>query len=205
MQDNQVKKERKPMTPEQIEALKARLMKAREAKIERDKKRYEYNKEEVKTEAIKKRALTKVKKLVDAGTLKEEELQKVLPVNQQAKQEVKEVGSSSLEKKVADVIPFEEPLPSKPINIPKPGFLSHEAPRKLGDAPKKSKDKDRFLKIVYYKEPSKAALKKLQKIQESSSDDESSDEEPANNQNVNQTTTSTEDDYYRSLARQFFN
>ncbi|MBM3403121.1 MAG: hypothetical protein FJY21_12610, partial [Bacteroidetes bacterium] len=175
-------------------------MKAREAKIERDKKRYEYNKEEVKTEAIKKRALTKVKKLVDAGTLKEEELQKVLPVNQQAKQEVKEVGSSSLEKKVADVIPFEEPLPSKPINIPKPGSLSHEAPRKLGDAPKKipdvipfeeplpqpgslsheaprklgdapkkSKDKDRFLKIVYYKEPSKAALKKLQKIQESSS------------------------------------
>jgi len=209
------------MTPEQIEALKARLMKAREAKIERDKKRYEYNKEEVKTEAIKKRALTKVKKLVDAGTLKEEELQKVLPVNQQAKQEVKEVVSSSLEKKVADVIPFEEPLPSKPINISKPGSLSHEAPRKLGDAPKKipdvipfeeplpqpkkSKDKDRFLKIVYYKEPSKAALKKLQKIEESSSDDESSDEEPANNQNVNQTTTSTEDDYYRSLARQFFN
>ena len=236
MQDNQVKKERKPMTPEQIEALKARLMKAREAKIERDKKRYEYNKEEVKTEAIKKRALTKVKKLVDAGTLKEEELQKVIPgslsheaprklgdapMNKEVKQEVKEVGSSSLEKKVADVIPFEEPLPSKPINIPKPGSLSHEAPRKLGDAPKKipdvipfeeplpqpkkSKDKDRFLKIVYYKEPSKAALKKLQKIQESSSDDESSDEEPANNQNVNQTTTSTEDDYYRSLARQFFN
>ena len=70
------------------------------------------------------------------------------------------------------------------------------------NAPKKTKDKDRFLKIVYYKEPSKAALKKLQKIQESSSDDESSDEEHAN-QNVNQTTT--EDDYYRLLARQFFN
>lgn len=84
-------------------------------------------------------------------------------------------------KKIPDVIPFEEPLPQ----------------------PKKSKDKDRFLKIVYYKEPSKAALKKLQKIQESSSDDESSDEEHANTQNVNQTTT--EDDYYRSLARQFFN
>jgi len=194
------------MTPEQIEALKARLMKAREAKIERDKKRYEYNKEEVKTEAIKKRALTKVKKLVDAGTLKEEELQKVLPVNQQAKQEVKEVVSSSLEKKVADVIPFEEPLPSKPINIPKPKKIPDVIPfEEPLPQPKKSKDKDRFLKIVYYKEPSKAALKKLQKIQESSSDDESSDEEPANNQNVNQTTTSTEDDYYRSLARQFFN
>ena len=204
MQANQVKKERKPMTPEQIEALKARLMKAREAKIERDKKRYEYNKEEVKTEAIKKRALTKVKKLVDAGTLKEEELQKVLPVNQQAKQEVKEVDSSSLEKKVADVIPFEEPLPSKPINIPKPKKIPDVIPfEEPLPQPKKNKDKDRFLKIVYYKEPSKAALKKLQKIQESSSDDESSDEEPANNQNVNQTIN--ENDYYRSLARQFFN
>ena len=217
MQANQVKKERKPMTPEQIEALKARLMKAREAKIERDKKRYEYNKEEVKTEAIKKRALTKVKKLVDAGTLKEEELQKVLPVNQEVKQEVKKSGSSSLEKKVADVIPFEEPLPSKPINIPKPKKIpdvipfeepaltcgSSEARSAPLPQPKKNKDKDRFLKIVYYKEPSKAALKKLQKIQESSSDDESSDEEHANTQNVNQTTT--EDDYYRSLARQFFN
>ena len=217
MQANQVKKERKPMTPEQIEALKARLMKAREAKIERDKKRYEYNKEEVKTEAIKKRALTKVKKLVDAGTLKEEELQKVLPVNQEVKQEVKESGSSSLEKKVADVIPFEEPLPSKPITIPKPKKIpdvipfeepalpcgSSEARSAPLPKPQKNKDKDRFLKIVYYKEPSKAALKKLQKIQESSSDDESSDEEHANTQNVNQTTT--EDDYYRSLARQFFN
>jgi len=192
------------MTPEQIEALKARLMKAREAKIERDKKRYEYNKEEVKTEAIKKRALTKVKKLVDAGTLKEEELQKVLPVNQQAKQEVKEVGSSSLEKKVADVIPFEEPLPSKPINIPKPKKIPDVIPfEEPLPQPKKSKDKDRFLKIVYYKEPSKAALKKLQKIQESSSDDESSDEEPANNQNVNQTTTSTADDYYRHWLDSF--
>ena len=207
------------MTPEQIEALKARLMKAREAKIERDKKRYEYNKEEVKTEAIKKRALTKVKKLVDAGTLKEEELQKVLPVNQEVKQEVKESGSSSLEKKVADVIPgslsheaprklgdtpFEELLPSKPINIPNPKKIPDVIPfEEQLPKPQKNKDKDRFLKIVYYKEPSKAALKKLQKIQESSSDDESSDEEHANTQNVNQTTT--EDDYYRSLARQFFN
>ena len=149
MQANQVKKERKPMTPEQIEALKARLMKAREAKIERDKKRYEYNKEEVKTEAIKKRALTKVKKLVDAGTLKEEELQKVLPMNQEVKQEVKESGSSSLEKKVADVIPFEEPLPSKPITIPKPKKIPDVIPfEEPLPKPRKNKDKDRFLKII---------------------------------------------------------
>jgi hypothetical protein len=172
MQANQVKKERKPMTPEQIEALKARLMKAREAKIERDKKRYEYNKEEVKAEAIKKRALTKVKKLVDAGALKEEELQKVLPVNKEVKQEVKEAGALSLDKKVADVIPgslsheaprklgdtpFEEPalpcgsrapLPSKPINIPKPNKISDvipfEEPLPQPGSLKKNKDKDRF-------------------------------------------------------------
>jgi hypothetical protein len=157
MQANEVKKERKPMTPEQLEVLKARLMKAREAKITRDKKRYEYNKEKVKIEMVKKRALTKVKKLVDAGTLKEEELQKVMPVKQEVKKETP----------IPVEIPFEEPLPSKPVNIPKPkktpDVIPFEEPL---PKPKKNKDKDRFLKIVYYKEPSKAALKKLQKIQD---------------------------------------
>ena len=194
MQANEVKKERKPMTPEQLEALKARLMKAREAKIERDKKRYEYNKEEVKIEMVKKRALTKVKKLVDAGTLKEEELQKVLPVKQEVKNEMP----------IPVEIPFEEPLPSKPVNIPKPkkapDVIPFEEPL---PKPKKNKDKDRFLKIVYYKEPSKAALKKLQKIQDSSSEDESSDDE---NDQSNKAINKPSDDhlYYQSLARQFF-
>ena len=193
MQANEVKKVRKPMTPEQLEVLKARLMKAREAKITRDKKRYEYNKEEVKIEMVKKRALTKVKKLVDAGTIKEEELQKVLPVKQEVKKETP----------IPVEIPFEEPLPSKPVSIPKPkktpDVIPFEEPL---PKPKKNKDKDRFLKIVYYKEPSKAALKKLQKIQDSSSEDESSDEETST-KNVNQSTNG--DNYYRSLARQFFN
>ena len=143
MQANEVKKVRKPMTPEQLEVLKARLMKAREAKITRDKKRYEYNKEEVKIEMVKKRALTKVKKLVDAGTLKEEELKKVLPVKQEVKNETL----------IPVEIPFEEPLPSKPISIPKPkktpDVIPFEEPL---PKPKKNKDKDRFLKIVYYKE-----------------------------------------------------
>jgi len=194
MQANEVKKERKPMTPEQLEALKARLMKAREAKIERDKKRYEFNKDEVKKEAVKKRALTKVKKLVDAGTLKEEELQKVLP----AKQEVKNEMPIPVE------IPFEEPLPSKPVNIPKPKIVPDVIPfEEPLPKPKKNKDKDRFLKIVYYKEPSKAALKKLQKIQDSSSEDESSDDE---NDQSNKAINKPSDDhlYYQSLARQFF-
>ena len=196
MQANEVKKERKPMTPEQLEVLKARLMKAREAKITRDKKRYEYNKEEVKIEMVKKRALTKVKKLVDAGTIKEEELQKVLPVKQEVKKETP----------IPVEIPFEEPLPSKPVNIPKPkktpDVIPFEEPL---PKPKKNKDKDRFLKIVYYKEPSKAALKKLQKIQDSSSEDESSDDEnEETSSNGKPISQPSKDDYYRTLARQFF-
>jgi hypothetical protein len=194
MQANEVKKERKPMTPEQLEVLKARLMKAREAKITRDKKRYEYNKEEVKIEMVKKRALIKVKKLVDAGTLKEEELKKVLPV----KQEVK------IETPIPVEIPFEETLPSKPVSIPKPKKTPDVIPfEKPLPKPKKNKDKDRFLKIVYYKEPSKTALKKLQKIQDSSSEDESSDDESDQSSKV---INKPSDDhlYYQSLARQFF-
>ena len=189
MQANEVKKVRKPMTPEQLEILKARLMKAREVKIERDKKRYDFNKDEFKIQMVNKRALTKVKKLIDAGTLKEEELKKVLPVKQE----------------MPVVIPFEEPLPSKPVSIPKPkktpDVIPFEEPL---PKPRKNKDKDRFLKIVYYKEPSKTALKKLQKIQDSSSDDESSDESI---EQSNKTIKQPSDDhmYYRSLARHFFN
>ena len=194
MQANEVKKERKPMTPEQLEVLKARLMKAREAKIERDKKRYEFNKEEVKIEMVKKRALTKVKKLVDAGTLKEEELKKVLLV----KHEVK------IETPIPVEIPFEEPLPSKPVSIPKPKKTPDVIPFEESlPKPKKNKDKDRFLKIVYYKEPSKAVLKKLQKIQDSSSEDESSDDESDQSSKfINK--PSDDHLYYQSLARQVF-
>ncbi len=201
MQGNEVKKERKPMTPEQIEALKVRLMKAREAKVERDKKRYEFNKEEVKKEAIKKRALNKVKNLVDAGTLKEEEVTKVLPGSIQSN---KEEDFKEINLKSPDIIPFEEPLPSSPITIQKvkkiPDVIPFEEPL---PKQKKNKEKDRFLKIVYYKEPSKSALKKLQKINESSSgsDDDSSDVENNNDSSK----IHSQDDYYRSLARQFFN
>ena len=211
MQANEVKKERKPMTPEQLEVLKALLMKAREAKITRDKKRYEYNKEEVKIEMVKKRALTKVKKLVDAGTLKEEELKKVLPVKQEVKIETpipveipfEEQSKSNLDSKIKDVS-FIEPLPSKPVSIPKPKKTPDVIPFEESlPKPKKNKDKDRFLKIVYYKEPSKAALKKLQKIQDSSSEDESSDDESDQSSKfINK--PSDDHLYYQSLARQFF-
>jgi regulator of PEP synthase PpsR (kinase-PPPase family) len=43
-------KPKKEMTPEQLEILKARLIKAREAKLTRDNKRYVANKEQIKEE-----------------------------------------------------------------------------------------------------------------------------------------------------------
>ena len=57
------------------------------------------------------------------------------------------------------------------------------------------------MKLVYYKEPSKKTLKKLEKLQESSSssDESSEDEAPVKQQQVND-----EDAYYRALARKLY-
>ena len=57
------------------------------------------------------------------------------------------------------------------------------------------------MKLVYYKEPSKKTLKKLEKLQESSSssDESSEDEAPVRHQQV-----SNEDDYYRALAKRLY-
>ena len=103
-------------------------------------------------------------------------------------------------------VPFEEELPpprgtgwkytkSNPIDIP------HKP------------EKNRFLKLVYYKEPSKKALKKLQKLQESSSSSssEDSDSEPefkpvppqGRKQQVNKA-EADEDAYYRALAKKLY-
>ena len=68
------------------------------------------------------------------------------------------------------------------------------------DIPKK-KEKDRFMKLIYYKEPSKKTLKKLEKLQESSSssDESSEDEAPIVKQQAND-----EDAYYRALAKRLY-
>ena len=66
----------------------------------------------------------------------------------------------------------------------------------------KKKEKERFMKLVYYKEPSKKTLKKLEKLQESSSSsDESSSEDEAP---VRQPQVNNEDEYYRALARKLY-
>ncbi len=113
-------------------------------------------------------------------------------------------------------MPFEKPLPKKrvpkpkPVEqpaeilfekpLPKPKGMGWKYPAEPIDIPQK-KDKDRFMKLVCYKEPSKKTLKKLEKLQESSSssDESSEDEAPVRHQQV-----SNEDDYYRALAKRLY-
>ena len=114
-------KPRKEMTHEQIEILKARLMKARESKLNKKRIFYVENKEEIKGVALKKRTLNKIKTLVDNGAVKEEELMAYLP----KKDTVKEEASTK-------EIPFEEPLPAKRVpkmkQQPQPEIIPFEEP-----------------------------------------------------------------------------
>ena len=172
---------KKEMTPEQLEILKARLMKAREAKMTRDNKRYVANKEQIKEEGLKKRTMNKVKALVSKGAVKEEELKEILPKKEEEPKQIpinKVVDDSSRASTIVDEItkeiPFEKPLPKKrapkPKPEPQPEVIPFEKelptpkskPHGMGwkypadpiDIPKK-KEKDRFMKLIYYKEPSK--------------------------------------------------
>ncbi len=175
-------KERKPMTPEQLEALKARLMKARDAKLARVKGAVA-----VKDEVIKQIPITKVvneivKELPFDKPLPKKRIPKPKPVKQ------------------PDIIPFEEPLPK-----PKPHGMGWKMPNSEPiDIPQK-KDKNRFCKIVYYSEPSKKTLKKLNKIQDSSSSESESSDEPERQEPVNtRQPISNEDEYYKQLAKKFY-
>lgn len=212
-------KPKKEMTAEQLEILKARLMKAREAKLTRDNKRYVANKEQIKEEGLKKRTMNKVKALVSKGAVKEEELKEILPKKEEEKkEEPKQIPINKVVDEIAKEIPFEKPLPKKRVPKPKPEpqpevipfekELPKPKPHGMGwkypadpiDIPKK-KDKDKFMKLVYYKEPSKKTLKKLEKLQESSSssDESSEDEAPIVKQQAND-----EDAYYRALAKRLY-
>jgi hypothetical protein len=212
-------KPKKEMTAEQLEILKARLMKAREAKLTRDNKRYVANKEQIKEEGLKKRTMNKVKALVSKGAVKEEELKEILPKKEEEKkEEPKQIPINKVVDEIAKEIPFEKPLPKKRVPKPKPEAqpevipfekeLPKPKPHGMGwkypadpiDIPKK-KDKDKFMKLVYYKEPSKKTLKKLEKLQESSSssDESSEDEAPIVKQQAND-----EDAYYRALAKRLY-
>ena len=172
-------KERKPMTPEQLEVLKNRLMKARDAKLARVKGA-------VKDEVVKQIPITKVVNEI----VKEIPFETLLPT--------KRIPKKRVPVKQPAIIPFEIPLPTK--RLPKPKQTEPI------DIPQK-KDKNRFCKIVYYSEPSKKTIKKLNKIQDSSSSDSSSesDEEPERQQPVNtRQPVNNEDEYYKQLAKKFY-
>ena len=156
-------KPKKEMTAEQLEILKARLMKAREAKLTRDNKRYVANKEQIKEEGLKKRTMNKVKALVSKGAVKEEELKEILPKKEEEKkEEPKQIPITNVVNEIVKEIPFEKPLPKKRVPKPKPVEqpaeipfeepLPKSKPHGMGwkypadpiDIPKK-KEKDRFM------------------------------------------------------------
>ena len=196
-------KPRKELSHEQIEILKARLMKARERKLDKKREFYVENKEEIKGVALKKRTLKNVKTLVDIGAVKEDELMAYLPKKVTVKEKIptKEIPFEELlpskrvpktkEEPQPKIIPFEEPLPSP--------FLKGANPQ----TPKK--DKDRFMKLVYYKEPSKKTLKRLEKLQESSSSESESEEEEVRKE-LEQTRKpqNDENEYYKKLAMKYY-
>jgi hypothetical protein len=173
-------KPKKVMTAEQLEILKARLLKARDAKIARTKGAV---KGAVKEEAVKQIPITNVVNEI----VKEMPFEKPLPKKRVPKPKPVE---QPLE------IPFEKELPK-----PKPHGMGWKYPADPIDIPKK-KEKERFMKLVYYKEPSKATMKKLSKMQSSSSESESSSEDEA--PVVRKPQTNDEDEYYKALAKRLY-
>jgi len=205
-------KPKKELSPEQIEQLKQRLLKAREAKLNRKRIDYVQKKEEIKEEGLKKRTLKKIKTLVDKGAVKEEELMVYLPKKEGAKQ----IPADKIVEELTTEIPFEQPLPTKPIPKTKPqkqpDCISFEEPlpepkiarsKPIDIIPKK--DKDRFMKLVYYKEPSKKTLKRLEKLQESSSSgsESESEEETANTEQTRKPQID-ENAFYKNLAMKYY-
>jgi hypothetical protein len=203
-------KPKKELTHDQIEELKARLLKAREAKLNKKRVDYVQKKEEIKEEGLKKRTLKKIQSLVEKGTVKEDELKEILP----KKEAVKQIPVDKIVEEVTKEIPFELPLPSKRVSksehIKQPEVIPFEEPLKASkskpvDIPKK--DKDRFMKLVYYKEPSKKTLKRLEKLQESSSsssESESEDECPFKDIQQPRKPQNDENAFYKHLAMKYY-
>ena len=94
-------KKRKELTAEQLEVLKERLIKAREAKMKNDKSDYDKNKLIIKEENFKNRTMKKMKTLLNKGTLKEEELKEILPQQMSVNKVVDEI----VKEKHPDLIP----------------------------------------------------------------------------------------------------
>ena len=190
-------KPKKELTHEQIEVLKQRLLKAREAKLNKKRVDYVQNKDTIKEEGLKKRTMKKIQSLVEKGAVKEEELMEYLP----KKEAVKQIPVDKIVEEITKEIPFEKPLPAK--KVPK----SEPSPFQKGANPQTSKkDKDRFMKLVYYKEPSKKTLKRLEKMQESSSSSESESESEEEAANTEQTRKPQIDEnaFYKNLAMKYY-
>jgi hypothetical protein len=204
-------KPKKELTHDQIEELKARLLKAREAKLNKKRVDYVQNKDAIKEEGLKKRTMKKIQSLVEKGTVKEDELKQIIP----KKEAVQQIPVEKIVEEITNETMNQKPLPTKkelskkkePEPIIHHKMIEDEEPIKIKrsqpiDVPRK--EKDRFMKLVYYKEPSKKTLKKLEKLQESSSDSDSSDTE----EEIEKPTTKSkpvknndENEYYRNLAK----
>lgn len=209
-------KPKKELTHEQIEVLKQRLLKAREAKLNKKRVDYVQNKDTIKEEGLKKRTMKKIQSLVEKGAVKEEELKQMIP----KKEAVKQIPVDKIVEEITNEIPFEKPLPTKQIAKMKPAkqpeSISFEEPlpeptisrSKPIDIPKTKKDKDRFMKLVYYKEPSKKTLKRLEKMQESSSssgsESESEEESPVKNTEQTRKPQIDENAFYKNLAMKYY-
>lgn len=204
-------KPKKELTHEQIEVLKQRLLKAREAKLNKKRVDYVQNKDTIKEEGLKKRTMKKIQSLVEKGAVKEEELMEYLP----KKEAVKQIPVDKIVETVSKEMTFEKPLPSKKVlkSEPEklPDVIPFEEPLKVArskpiDIPKK--EKDRFMKLVYYKEPSKKTLKRLEKLQESSSssssESESEDECPFKNTEQPRKPQNDENAFYKNLAMKYY-
>lgn len=205
-------KPKKELTHDQIEELKARLLKAREAKLNKKRVDYVKNKETIKEEGLKKRTLNKIKTLVDKGAVKEDELKEILPQSN-SEQTIKQIPVGKIVEEISNETLNQNPLPTKkqpskkkePEPIINHKMIEDEYPTaKSNPINIPRKEKDRFMKLVYYKEPSKKTLKKLEKLQESSSDSDSSDtdeemEKPTNKSKPAK--SNDENEYYKNLAK----
>lgn len=187
--------EKEVMSKEKLEELRARLEVARlkkqvkktETQAEAGKKKYTYSdgalerRKEKNIENLIKKNKDKVKEILGET----ETVEKVEKVDD-SKKEIKEKKKETEEVEQIEIKKLIEPIRSQPIDIPT----------------RKNEKKEKFMKLVYYKEPSAKVLKKLGKIQESSSESDSSSEEEIKPQV--QQVQFNENDYYRQLARKLY-
>lgn len=185
------------MSKEKLEELRARLEVARlkkqvkktEAVAEKEKKEKKYTYSDGALERRKQKNLENlVKKNKDKviEMLGETETVEKVEKVDDSKKEIKEEKKQAEEVEQIEIKKLIEPVRSQPIDIPL----------------RKGEKKEKFMKLVYYKEPSAKVLKKLGKIQESSSESSESEEEEAKPQV--QHVQFNENDYYRQLARKLY-